>query len=277
MYQIYFILKWHCTCFGRSFCPSSGVQDCTYSNRHLSNRYCCLLASMESAVSVWLLYVQSWTPGDGRKDHQKYAQCHSKINKLDTSVRPVCFTIGIILRCTALWTSNLFLYVEWYFDCSTLEYEGTAECRDPLTQGYSVTSQKTRILIFSSPFDIYIKILLHRAHTAVSYHSGIATHLSLPGCRPCRLAVREEIPWGEALLSFETSETSRPTTAIQRHNPRDLTLPQSLDLTKHKHRLQLSQNQTACWSSSSKCFGTQIPFFGNDHRVKFKPNCRSTD
>ena len=25
--------------------PSSGVQDCTYSNRHLSNRYCCLLAS----------------------------------------------------------------------------------------------------------------------------------------------------------------------------------------------------------------------------------------
>ena len=79
MYQIYFILEWHCTCFGRSFrplpavqdctyscqtdtavcllilewhstCfgwsfrPSSGVQDCTYSNRHLSNRYCCLLA-----------------------------------------------------------------------------------------------------------------------------------------------------------------------------------------------------------------------------------------
>jgi len=29
VYQIYFILKWHCTCFGRSFRPSSGVQDCT--------------------------------------------------------------------------------------------------------------------------------------------------------------------------------------------------------------------------------------------------------
>ena len=31
--------------FGRSFSPSSGVQDCTYSNRHMSNRYCRLLAS----------------------------------------------------------------------------------------------------------------------------------------------------------------------------------------------------------------------------------------
>jgi hypothetical protein len=25
-----FILNWHCTCFRRSFRPSSGVQDCTY-------------------------------------------------------------------------------------------------------------------------------------------------------------------------------------------------------------------------------------------------------
>ena len=33
-------------------CPSSGVQDCTYSNSHLSNRYCCLLASKQTAVSV---------------------------------------------------------------------------------------------------------------------------------------------------------------------------------------------------------------------------------
>jgi len=44
MYLFYFILEWHSTCFGRSFRPSSGVQDCTYSNRHLSNRYCCLRA-----------------------------------------------------------------------------------------------------------------------------------------------------------------------------------------------------------------------------------------
>ena len=46
-----FILGRHSTCFGRSFRPSSGVQDCTHSNRYLSNRYCCLLASKQSAVS----------------------------------------------------------------------------------------------------------------------------------------------------------------------------------------------------------------------------------
>jgi len=41
-----FILFWDdTTCFGRSFRPSSAVQDCTYSNRHLSNRYCCVHAS----------------------------------------------------------------------------------------------------------------------------------------------------------------------------------------------------------------------------------------
>ena len=31
MYEIYFILKWHSTCFGRSFRQSPGVQDRTYS------------------------------------------------------------------------------------------------------------------------------------------------------------------------------------------------------------------------------------------------------
>ena len=46
MYQIYFILEWHSTCFGRSFRPSSGVKDCTYSNRRMSDRYCCLLAGV---------------------------------------------------------------------------------------------------------------------------------------------------------------------------------------------------------------------------------------
>jgi len=33
-----FYFKWHSTCFGRSFRPSSAVQDCTYSNRHLPHR-----------------------------------------------------------------------------------------------------------------------------------------------------------------------------------------------------------------------------------------------
>jgi hypothetical protein len=38
---------------GLSFCPSSGVQDCTYSNRYKSNRYCELHATKQVAVSVW--------------------------------------------------------------------------------------------------------------------------------------------------------------------------------------------------------------------------------
>ena len=92
MYQIYVILEWHSTCFGLSFRPSSGVKDCTYSNRYMSNRYCCLLASKQTAVSVCLLasrkqylfdiylllYVQSLTPDDGRKDSPKHVYCYMK-------------------------------------------------------------------------------------------------------------------------------------------------------------------------------------------------------
>ena len=58
-----------------------------------------------------LPYVQSWTPGDGWRYHPKHVQCHSKINKFDTLVHLVGFTIGIILRCTALWMSNQAPYV----------------------------------------------------------------------------------------------------------------------------------------------------------------------
>ena len=145
-----FILEWHSTCFGRSFRPSSGVQDCTYSNRHLSNRYCCLLADCtysqefvkqillsacwlymqtgicqtdtavclltvhtdrhlsnrycclladctyrQEFVKQILLYVQSSTPDDGRKDRPKHEQCHSKRNKFDTLVHLFGFTIEI--------------------------------------------------------------------------------------------------------------------------------------------------------------------------------------
>jgi len=37
-----FILVKHSTFFGRSFRPPSGAEDCTYSNRHMSNS-CCYL------------------------------------------------------------------------------------------------------------------------------------------------------------------------------------------------------------------------------------------
>ena len=78
MYQIYFILEWHSTCFGRSFRPSSGV------------RYCCLLVSGYTLASrqqylfdiCLLLYVQSWNADDGRKDRPKHVDCHSKIQQI---------------------------------------------------------------------------------------------------------------------------------------------------------------------------------------------------
>jgi len=62
MNQIYFIFEWHSTCFGRSFRPSLAVHDCTYSSRHMTNRYCCLLASKQTAVSV--------TRSSGRQQYQ---------------------------------------------------------------------------------------------------------------------------------------------------------------------------------------------------------------
>jgi len=64
---IYFIFETHPTCFGRSLRPSSGDHDCTYRNRHISNRTAdCMLASSQRSV-----------PDDGRKDRPKYVQCFS--------------------------------------------------------------------------------------------------------------------------------------------------------------------------------------------------------
>ena len=101
----YFILKCHSTCFGRSFRPSLGVQDCTYSNRHLSNRHCCLLRQQCLFDKCLLLYAQSWTPDDGRKDRPKHVEWHFKIIWYITAAS--WFYYRNKLRCTALWTSNL--------------------------------------------------------------------------------------------------------------------------------------------------------------------------
>ena len=58
---------------------------------------CCLLASKQSAVlfDIGLLYVQSCTPYDGRKDSPKHVECHYKINKCYTLEHLVGFIIGI--------------------------------------------------------------------------------------------------------------------------------------------------------------------------------------
>ena len=118
MYQINFILEWHSTCFGRSFRPSSAVQDCTYSCqtdtavctvlncwfyfgmslymfRTVFPSICCLLASKQTAVSVWQLYVQSWTADDGRKDRPKHVvSFQNKINWYTGA--PSCYAIEIL-------------------------------------------------------------------------------------------------------------------------------------------------------------------------------------
>jgi len=47
----------------------SGVQDCTYSIRYMSYRLvdCLLAGSQLTCMTYLMLYVQSWTPDDGRE------------------------------------------------------------------------------------------------------------------------------------------------------------------------------------------------------------------
>jgi len=63
-------------CFRRFFRPSSGAQNCTYSVRYLSDRYCYLLLACNG------LYVQFWAPNDGRKTGLKHLERLTEINKL---------------------------------------------------------------------------------------------------------------------------------------------------------------------------------------------------
>ena len=50
------------------------------------------VASKQTAVSVFLLYVQSWTGDDGRKDRPKHVDCHfNKINLLHWCIWLVCY------------------------------------------------------------------------------------------------------------------------------------------------------------------------------------------
>ena len=48
------------------FRPSSAVEDCIYSKRHMSNRYCCLLASKQTAVCGCCLYSLELLMMDGK-------------------------------------------------------------------------------------------------------------------------------------------------------------------------------------------------------------------
>ena len=97
------------TCFGQFSCPSSGVFHCTQSNgichtglltaceqdqdgvpswsyshaiklganTRWNSKFHLVPVSKQTAVSVWQLYVQSWTPDGGWRDCPKHVECHS--------------------------------------------------------------------------------------------------------------------------------------------------------------------------------------------------------
>jgi len=118
-----------------------------------------------------MLYVQSWTPDDGRKDRPKHVECHSKKNEFDTLVHLVGFTIGIISfwysRCIK--TSNIvgvstlvkkFSHFSWshvtlYF---LQRHWATRETS-------SITQEKVLIL------QTVVQVLLHRI---CSRHSSVS-------------------------------------------------------------------------------------------------------
>jgi len=87
---IFEFIEYHSTRFGRSFCPSSGVQYSTHGISYMSYLLVdCLLAgtrwnefhlvpARKQSTNLYdlylMLYVQSWTSDDVRKDHAKHVE-----------------------------------------------------------------------------------------------------------------------------------------------------------------------------------------------------------
>jgi hypothetical protein len=90
--KIFEFIEYHSTGFGRSFCPSSGAQDCTYSIKYMSYRLvdCLLASSQRTCMACTWCCVESWTPDDGRKDRPKHVEWYPINSKI---VHVVGFTI----------------------------------------------------------------------------------------------------------------------------------------------------------------------------------------
>jgi len=95
-----FLLYKQLNMFRTTMCPSSGADDCVVLSPRVGivpwlqegcqNRLAGSVSSMDTAVCLLahrqqylfdiclLLYVQSWTADDGRKDRPKYVECRSK-------------------------------------------------------------------------------------------------------------------------------------------------------------------------------------------------------
>jgi hypothetical protein len=84
-----FILVKHSTCFRRSFCPSSGAQDCTYSNTRMSNSCCYLLLLGMSSSSFPLAGIKEKTDRHAitTKDQQNW-NCNENLGVKETRVCP---------------------------------------------------------------------------------------------------------------------------------------------------------------------------------------------
>ena len=128
-----FISVWRSTCFRRFFRPSSGAQNCTYSVRYLSDRYCHLpLACLPAGSSIGL--TNTWNcmcnfeflMMDG-KTRLKHVERLTEINKLWTVASCWLYSVNILtmhgpvnvklnvkyrlwLRLKGVWQ---YFYIEW--------------------------------------------------------------------------------------------------------------------------------------------------------------------
>ena len=79
--------------FGRSFRPSSGAQNCTYSNKHMSNSCCYLLltASTSSCLTYACAVLSSWwwteRPSETRRAFYKNKQFEKQLHLVGCSRR----------------------------------------------------------------------------------------------------------------------------------------------------------------------------------------------
>jgi len=98
----------------------------------MSNRYCWLhcssipfplASSQQYLFDIYLLlYVQSWTPDDGRKDRPKHVECYSKIKYIWETGASSWFYYRNVSRYTAIWTSNLGCDAGLFFSDFKLEF-----------------------------------------------------------------------------------------------------------------------------------------------------------
>jgi len=90
------------TCFRRFFRPSQGAQNCTYSVRYLSDRYCYRLLAAGSRYLT--LYVQFCAPDDGRENLLRYVERLTEINKFEKR----CILLVVLWEVTSLINTKLF-------------------------------------------------------------------------------------------------------------------------------------------------------------------------